>query len=163
VPFSLHNLFVMENTKATIETLNDLILINNDRIKGYERAISELTPGDADLKHLFTNLIGESHQFKLEIATEVAVLGKNIETGTSTSGKLHRTWLDVKTVFSGQSKRSVLEECEFGEDAILKAYQSALTQGTLPAYIREILVKHQPVLQAAHDRIKALRDKAISQ
>jgi len=153
----------MERTRATIEILNDLILINNDRIKGYERAISELTPGDTDLKHLFTNLIGESHQFKLEIATEVAALGKDIETGTSISGTLHRTWLDAKAVFIGDSKRSILEECEFGEDAILKAYKSALTQGILPAYIREILSNHQPILQAAHDRIKVLRDKAASQ
>lgn len=149
----------MENTKTTIETLNDLILINNDRIQGYERAITGLTNDDTDLKYLFANLIGESHQFKMEIATEVAVLGKDIETGTSASGKLHRAWLDVKTAFTGHSKKSVLEECEFGEDAILKAYQEALAEETLPAYIHDILSKHLPILQAAHDKIKALRDK----
>ena len=32
----------MEHTKKTIEILNDLILINNDRIIGYEHAIEEL-------------------------------------------------------------------------------------------------------------------------
>ena len=31
----------MENTHATIETLNDLIMINNDRIAGYEKAMEE--------------------------------------------------------------------------------------------------------------------------
>jgi uncharacterized protein (TIGR02284 family) len=149
----------MENTSATIETLNDLIQIHNDRVEGYERSLKDLKDEDADLKYLFTNLIGESHQFKLEIATEVAVLGKDIETGTTTSGALHRTWIDVKTAFTGHSKKSVLEECEFGEDAILKAYKTALEQEALPAYIREILTKQQPVLQAAHDQIKALRDQ----
>jgi uncharacterized protein (TIGR02284 family) len=149
----------MENTSATIETLNDLIQIHNDRVEGYERSLKDLKDEDADLKYLFTNLIGESHQFKLEIATEVAVLGKDIETGTTTSGALHRTWIDVKTAFTGHSKKSVLEECEFGEDAILKAYKTALEQEALPAYIREILTKQQPVLQAAHDKIKALRDQ----
>ena len=148
----------MENTKATIETLNDLILINNDRITGYERALSDLKEDDTDLKYIFTNLIGESHQFKMELATEVAALGKDIETGTSTSGKLHRTWIDVKTAFSGHSKKSVLEECEFGEDAILNAYKTAMSEESLPAYIKDILTKQQPILQAAHDKIKALRD-----
>jgi uncharacterized protein (TIGR02284 family) len=148
----------MENTKATIETLNDLIQINNDRIEGYERAIKDLKDEDADLKQLFADMVGDSHKFKMEIATEVAVLGKDIETGTSTSGALHRTWLDVKAAFSGHSKKSVLEECEFGEDAIKKAYETALAQDTLPAYIREVLTKQQGVLSAAHDKVKALRD-----
>ena len=148
----------MENTNATIETLNDLIRIHNDRVEGYERALKDLKDEDTDLKYIFTNMIGESHQFKLEIATEVAALGKDIETGTSTSGALHRTWIDVKTAFTGHSKKIVLEECEFGEDATLNAYKTALEQEALPAYIRDILTNHQPVLQAAHDKIKALRD-----
>ena len=36
----------MENSKETIDTLNDLILINNDRIAGYEKAIDELKAKD---------------------------------------------------------------------------------------------------------------------
>ncbi len=32
----------METAKETITILNDLIEINNDRIKGYEKAIEEL-------------------------------------------------------------------------------------------------------------------------
>lgn len=36
----------METTKETIEILQDLIRINNDRITGYERAIEELKDED---------------------------------------------------------------------------------------------------------------------
>jgi uncharacterized protein (TIGR02284 family) len=152
----------MENTRATVETLNDLVLINNDRIAGYERAISELKDDDTELKYLFTNLVGESHQFKMEIATEIAALGKDIETGTSTSGTIHRTWLDVKAAFSGHSTKSILEECEFGEDAIKKAYHTALDEDSLPSYIKEILRNQQAILDAAHDKVKALRDSVES-
>jgi len=152
----------MENTRATVETLNDLVLINNDRIAGYERAISELKDDDTELKYLFTNLVGESHQFKMEIATEIAALGKDIETGTSTSGTIHRTWLDVKAAFSGHSTKSILEECEFGEDAIKKAYHTALDEDSLPSYIKEILRNQQLILDAAHDKVKALRDSVES-
>jgi len=152
----------MENTRATVETLNDLVLINNDRIAGYERAISELNDDDTELKYLFTNLVGESHKFKMEIATEIAALGKDIETGTSTSGTIHRTWLDVKAAFSGHSTKSILEECEFGEDAIKKAYHTALDEDSLPSYIKEILRNQQVILDAAHDKVKALRDSVES-
>lgn len=150
----------MENTRATVETLNDLILINNDRIAGFEHAIKELGVDDAELKATLTGLIGESHRLKMELATEVAASGKDIETGTSTSGKLHRTWLDLKAAFSGHSTHSILEECEFGEDAVSKAYQTALDE-SLPAYIRELISAQLFVLNQAHDKVKALRDSTV--
>lgn len=152
----------MENSKAAIETLNDLIEINNDRIIGFENATKELKEEDRDLKSLFTSLIGDSHNFKMELATEVSALGGDIAEGGSTSGKLHRTWLDVKAAFSGHSKRSILEECEFGEDAIKDAYKNAIADESTPAYIKDILSKQHSALQQAHDQIKALRDSVVS-
>ena len=40
----------MEKSKEIVEVLNDLVLINNDRIEGYERAVKELKEEDHDLK-----------------------------------------------------------------------------------------------------------------
>jgi uncharacterized protein (TIGR02284 family) len=149
----------MESNKATIETLNDLVQINNDRILGYENALKEVEDGD-ELKSIFLEKIDESRRLKLTLVTEVEVLGSNAETGTSVSGKIHRTWLDVKAAFSGHNDKSVLEECEFGEDAIKKAYKSALAEEHLPAYIRDILNDQLSILITSHDEIKALRDNA---
>jgi uncharacterized protein (TIGR02284 family) len=96
----------------------------------------------------------------MELGTEIQALGKDIENTTTTSGTLHRTWLDIKSTFTGHSKEDILEECEFGEDAIKKAYKQAVEEEHLPAYIREILEREQQILSAAHDKIKALRDQA---
>ncbi|WPU96587.1 PA2169 family four-helix-bundle protein [Mucilaginibacter sabulilitoris] len=148
----------MENTQATTEVLNDLVQINNDRIEGYQRALKDLKDNEADLKSLFTTLIGDSHRYKLELGTEIAALGKDIETGTTTSGKIHRTWLDVKAAFTAHDTHDILEECEFGEDAILKAYKQALEEEYLPAYLRQLITRQQDELLDAHDEIKALRD-----
>lgn len=147
----------MENTKATIETLNDLVQINNDRIKGYENAIKE-TKDDTELVTVFNNKILESQQLKSTLTEEIEVLGADGETGTSISGTIHRTWLEVKAAFTGHSEKSILEECEFGEDAIKKAYQSALNEEFLPAYIRDILNDQKSIIDQSHDEIKALRD-----
>ncbi|WP_114938298.1 PA2169 family four-helix-bundle protein [Mucilaginibacter endophyticus] len=148
----------MENTQATVQILNDLIQINNDRIEGYQRASKDLKDGDTELKSLFTRLIGQSQGYKLALGTEVSAFGKDIETGTSTSGKIHRVWLDVKAAFTGHDTHDVLEECEFGEDAILKAYRTALEDENLPAYLRETISQQESELLDAHDEIKALRD-----
>jgi uncharacterized protein (TIGR02284 family) len=149
----------MENTKATIETLNDLVKINNDRIEGYEKATKDIGEGQEDLKALFTSIIGDSHNYKLALGTEIEVLGADIENTTSTSGSLHRTWLQVKAAFTSNSTKSVLEECEFGEDAIKKAYQTAIEEEHLPAYIKDILIDQKASIDATHDEIKQLRDQ----
>ncbi len=152
----------MENNKAVIETLNDLVLINNDRIVGYEKALKEIEVDDEDLRPLFLGMIDQSHDFKMQLGTEIEVLGKDIETGTSISGKIHRAWIEVKTAFSGHSEKSILEECEFGEDAIKKAYKAALEEDHIPNYIRDILRDQLSELEEAHDEIKSLRDSTQS-
>lgn len=150
----------MENNAKTIEILNDLVLINNDRIEGYERALKELeeSEGNSDLTPMFLRFIDDSRRYKVELGTEVAAFGRDMETGTSMPGKLHRAWIAVKETFTGHDRHGILEECEFGEDAIKKAYEEALNEDVLATYIREMLLEQQSELIEAHDEIKELRD-----
>ena len=144
--------------KETIEILNDLIEIQNDRIKGYTRALDELKDDDVDLKTLFAAMIDESRRLRMALGQEVQALGGEMEEGTTNSGKIYRAWMDVKAVFTGHSRQTVLENCEFGEDAAQKAYRTALSSDSIPAYIRDTLIKQQQILKDSHDEIKALRD-----
>jgi uncharacterized protein (TIGR02284 family) len=152
----------MGNNSVDIETLNDLLQINNDRIVGYERAIEELKPEDSDLKTLFVRMIGESHKLKLALATEVQALGSDADTGTTNSGKIYRAWMDVKAVFTGHDRKSVLDNCEGGEDAAQRAYKEALEQEDLSAHIRSMITEQKAQLRLSHDEIKALRDLQAS-
>ena len=149
----------MQTTEMTTEILNDLVEINNDRINGYEKGIAELKEGDEDLKALFISMIDESRQCKMELATEIEVNGAAVENSTTNSGKIYRAWMDIKAVFTGHDRKTVLANCEFGEDAAQKAYKSALEEEELPAYLRAIITEQQTKLKASHDRIKALRDE----
>jgi uncharacterized protein (TIGR02284 family) len=150
----------MENTAKTLELLNDLILINNDRIEGYERALEELKEnGDhLDIEPVFLRFIDDSRRYKMEIGTEIQALGHDIEQGTSVSGKLHRAWIAVKETFTGHDEHNLLEECERGEDAIKNAYQAALNDENLPAYIIDLLDEQMQEILDAHDEIRSLRD-----
>ncbi|HEY4290420.1 MAG TPA: PA2169 family four-helix-bundle protein [Puia sp.] len=148
----------MQNTTETIEVLNDLIQINNDRIAGYEKAIKETKAEDDDLKVLFATMIAESHRIRIALSTEVQALGANIEHGTTTTGKIYRAWMDVKAAFGGNSRHAILSSCEAGEDNAQKAYRTALSRD-LPGFIRDLLTQQQEALRASHDEIKALRDQ----
>jgi uncharacterized protein (TIGR02284 family) len=141
----------MQNTKENIEVLNDLI--------GYEKAIRETKPEDDDLKVLYATMIAESHRNKIALAAEVQAMGAKVEQGTTAKGKIYRAWADVKNLFTGHSRHVILANCEAGEDAVQRAYRTALEHEALPAYIRELLVRQEESLKAAHDEIKALRDQ----
>lgn len=151
----------MDHTQTTIGILNDLIQINNDRVIGYEKAIHELKDSDDDLKVLFASMIDESRQARMALGKEVQALGGEMKSGSDTtnSGKIYKAWMDIKAVFSGHDRKTVLSNCEFGEDAAQKAYDAALKSEDLPAYLREMLSKQKHILKGSHDEVKAMRDQ----
>jgi uncharacterized protein (TIGR02284 family) len=143
----------------TIEVLNDLIEINNDRVAGFERAIKGLDEGDSDLKAVFEKFADDSRSNSRELTAAVNRIGGEAETGTSGSGTIHRAWLDVKATFTGHDRKGILAECERGEDAIKKAYQSALDDSyELSPDVAQIISSQQQGIIQGHNRIKALRD-----
>jgi uncharacterized protein (TIGR02284 family) len=149
----------MERNEQLNEVLNDLIRINNDRIDGYQKAIEETKDRDVDLQAIFHRMADESKQYASELTSEVQRSGGDVATGTTVSGKIYRVWMDVKAVFSGKDRKAILENCEFGEDAAQKAYDSALkSDAPLPAEIRQLIVNQKASLKASHDTIKQYRD-----
>lgn len=149
----------MENNQKIAEVLNDLILINNDRITGYERALKELKDDDQDLRGIFTNYIDQSRNLRNALGNEVQALGVQMDDGTTSSGKIYRAWMDVKALFTGNDRQTVLNNCEYGEDAAQKAYRSALNTEGLPAYIFALINRQKDELRTSHDEVKALRDQ----
>ena len=155
----------MQTATETRHVLNDLILINNDRIAGYEKAIKELKSQDnalsenLDLTVLFERMIDESRECRNALGQEVQSMGGEMTDGTMTSGKLYRAWMDVKALFTGKDRHAILESCEAGEDAAQKAYREALEEEDLPHYLREMISNQQRLLKDSHDEIKALRDQ----
>jgi uncharacterized protein (TIGR02284 family) len=147
----------METTERKVEVLNDLIEINNDRVAGFEKAIADIRDENADLKELFQGYAAQSRKNGQELAAIVGAYGE-VETGNSVSGTLHRAWIDVKSIFGGSDRASILSEAERGEDAIKKAYRDAINQGELPSEATTIVSAQAQEIGAAHDQIKALRD-----
>lgn len=143
-----------------IEVLNDLIRINNDRIRGYEKAIDETKDLDTDLKAVFRRMADESRQHKAELVLEVQKSGGNADVDSTTgSGKIYRAWMDLKATFSGKNRHAVLASCEFGEDAAQKAYQQALeSDATMDVDVRQLITRQKTALKESHDLIKRYRD-----
>ena len=95
-----------------------------------------------------------------ELTAQVRRLGGDPASGTTASGKIYRVWMDVKSGLSSSERKSVLEECEYGEDAAQKAYEKALDpDNDLPADVRAIIQDEKTNLKNSHDTIKNYRDR----
>lgn len=148
----------MENEKM-IEVLNKLIVINNDRIEGYETASKETEA--SDLKTLFSEFIRTSKNCKTELFEEVNRLEGIPDEGTRITGKFFRVWMDVKSALTGNNREVVLSSCEFGEDAALQAYKMVLDNNSedLTSDQLTMVVEQKLHIKADHDKVKELRDK----
>lgn len=138
--------------------LNDLILINNDRVLGYQKAMEELKKEDSDLKILFQEKVNQSVGYKTDLSAEITKTGHKVEKGTTNAGKIYRVWMDVKAFFGGSERKVVLDNCVDCEDAALAAYTDALSSEGLTTEVRSLLTNHHAELKITYDRIKALKD-----
>lgn len=150
----------MENEKS-IDVLNTLIEINNDRIEGYETAMNETN--EADLKSLFTRFIQNSRRFKSELVNEVTRLGGEPEKGTRASGKIYRMWMDVKAALTGKDRKTVLNSCEYGEDVAVATYKDVMEDhfDVLNEAHQKLVTAQYAQVKADHDAVKNLRDLAV--
>lgn len=147
----------MSKNEDIVESLNDLVKINNDRIMGYEKAVEDTE--DSQLDSLFRQMIVQSQNFRSQLADHIVRIdGKAVSdaTSTDTSSKIHRAWIDIKAAFTGKDKDTVLSSVEFGENAAIEAYEDAIEEKHIPAYIKEQLQNQLTELKGALDKIKAI-------
>ena len=151
----------MENEK-TIDVLNSLITINNDRIEGYETASGETE--EQDLKALFAQFITNSKQCKDELSKEVTRLGGTPAEGTLASGKVFRVWMGVKAALTAKDREAILNSCEYGEDEAQDTYEDVLENDLehLTAAQQTMVNTQREFLKADHNYVKALRDAMVN-
>jgi uncharacterized protein (TIGR02284 family) len=104
-------------------------------------------------------MANDSRKYATDLTQYVNKSGGESTTDTTTSGKIYRMWMDVKATFTGHDRQSVLEACEFGEDAAQKAYTEALASNAeMSTEVRQLITGQQATLKIAHNLIKKYRD-----
>lgn len=148
----------MISNDELVDSLNELVRINNDRILGYKKAKEDTK--DASLDDLFTHMILQSQKFRSELADHIVrVDGSGVTDATSSdfSSKVHRAWIDLKAAVSGDDRSAVLSSCEFGDRNAIEAYEEAIDDDDLPAYVKDTLLSQLDGLRQAYAKIEALR------
>jgi uncharacterized protein (TIGR02284 family) len=137
----------------TLDTVNDLLQTLRDGVEGYESAAEGAK--DPSLKATLAELASER---KLMIAQMVTLASADPDADKSSiTSALHRGWIGLKAALTSGDDHAILAECERGEDHALKACKEASAQ-PLPGDVQSVVAGITVKVQAAHDRIKAMRE-----
>lgn len=143
------------SNEKTISVLQGLIETNRDGQHGFRTAAEDAK--DAELARVFSQFSTQRTTFIAELQDRVRSLGGDADKSGSVAGSLHRGWIDLKAALSSNEPHAVLAEAERGEDAAVKSYREALEENLDPV-TRGIVSRQYASVQAAHDRVKGLRD-----
>ncbi|OAB79946.1 hypothetical protein ULVI_04195 [Cochleicola gelatinilyticus] len=127
----------MKYTDKMSKNLNDLLTKNYDAEKGYKKAADIVT--NSKLKQFFTDQAQRRYDFGHELKTEIRNYGEVPEKGTSVTGDMHRTWMDIKSTFTSNDEEAILKEVKKGEKNALDEYTEIVNDVTLPPTTKAIL------------------------
>lgn len=138
-----------------ISTLNGLIQTCKDGEEGFREAAEGVER--PDLKRIFTEFSEQRKEYAGVLQGLVRSIGGDPESDGSISGAVHRGWINIKSAVTGRDEAAILNECERGEDYAKEAYEEAL-KASLPAPVTDVLRQQSQGVQAAHNRVKELRN-----
>jgi len=143
-----------EATKETVSTLEGLIAILEDGKLGYTNAAEHVE--NPAIKTDFLEYARERALFIVEIQDEINKLGKSTNTsGGGPLGALHRTWIDIKSSFTGGDTEAIINACITGEEAAIEKYKKALEKNELELNQIAVVSKQLNNIQITLEKIRA--------
>lgn len=137
----------MEFKEEIANNLNQLLEKTYDAEKGYKDAASNVK--DAKMKAFLEEQAKQRYDFGHDIKQEIKAFDQKPDKGGSAKGSLHRTWMDVKTAFSGNENETVMEEVQRGEKAAIEDYDDILAEKELPPSTKAMLQGQRQKIEQA--------------
>lgn len=143
-------------TEEVGKKLNDLLEKTYDAEKGFKKASENVE--HSGLKMYFENKAQERYNFGHELKSELKAFNQDIDKGGSFTGAVHRTWMDVKSLFSADNEESMLEEAIRGEKAAIDEYQDVLNETSLPSSTKSLLTTQKTTIENGLTNIQTLEN-----
>ncbi|MXO75642.1 PA2169 family four-helix-bundle protein [Altererythrobacter aerius] len=136
-------------------TLNTLIGTLIDSVQGYQKAAADTT--NTRFAEMFNARAQERQQAITKLQSAVASMGGNPEDDGTTSGAVHRGWLNLKEAVMGRDDEAIVNEVERGEDYLKAKFEAAMEHKDLPAEARAAVEQAWTSVRAGHDEMSALK------
>ncbi len=148
----------MKYAEEVSAKLNNLLEKNYDTEKGYKYAAENVK--NPELKSFFNERAQERYDFGHELKSEIRNYGESPEKGSSFTGDVMRSWMNLKTHLSSNKEEAVLEETVRGEKAAVEEYNEVMKELDLPASTQNVLMKQRNAITAALNKVTSLELRA---
>jgi uncharacterized protein (TIGR02284 family) len=146
----------MKDQKEIIEELNGLVNILNDGKIGYKECISNVK--SEKLKSHFLEFSNQRQEMASELKLIIDGLGGNSENQEGgILGVMHRTWMDVKKVFSTNDDEAILNAIATGEKVAVDKYEMVLKELTNQAAIHQVVNQQLTMIKTTLNDIEGLK------
>jgi uncharacterized protein (TIGR02284 family) len=135
--------------------IKDVVSICRSAEQGFRGAANSVK--SPLLKSLFEEYSVQRGEFAQELRQAAREMGMDVEDSSGLGGMLHAGWMELKAALTKHDEHRILEETERGEDLSLRTYRESLGLN-LSEQVRVILERQLGEVQAAHNRIRSLRD-----
>ena len=142
-----------------VDELNTLIETCKDGEYGFRTCAEHVK--STRLRRVFTSRADECRLGATQLQALVLRLGGQADTGSSVTGTMHRGWVNLKGMLTGDSDQAALDECERGEDAALARYRDAIKK-SLPDDVAAVVQRQYEGVKRNHDQIRTLRNQTRS-
>jgi uncharacterized protein (TIGR02284 family) len=144
----------MENEKLA-GLIQDLTTVNVERAKAYEDASMHNHIFDVSLRGTFALLANQSRQNTFMLKQLLEKLQAKKVAISPSQGDLYKQWKNLPVNFYGADKKTMLQSCEAGEEAVQVVYKIAL-ENQLNSDTRQLLQSQQKGLQSSQAVIHQL-------
>jgi uncharacterized protein (TIGR02284 family) len=144
---------------AVVMALKNLSEINHVGAEGYNTAADNIK--NSEYSAMFRGFSSQRATFELELNQHIQRMGGTTNNSSpgemleNAAGALHRGWINLKSMVTGGGIEAMLDECERGDEAAVKAYQEAL-EVALPQDVAEVVRQQYHSVQEAYTRVKGL-------
>jgi len=144
----------MNSKENIVNSLNKLLEMNYDARLGYEECANHTD--DQGFKNYFQKRVFEREKIISKLNAEITALGGTAVSGGSTTGVLHRIWIDIKNLVNSSDNDALLEECIKGEKAFMNAYRETMKKISLPETLRIKLIKQLNEVESTLEMLEVL-------
>ena len=137
----------MKYTVEMSNKLNELLERTYDAEKGFKQAAEKVD--NKIIKEFFEDRVQQRYNFGHELKEEIKSFGQFPDKGGSTTGALHRTWVNFKELFSSNTEEVMLEEVNRGEQEAIETYNDIIhdKEFVLPPTTESLLIRQRNAIR----------------
>lgn len=149
--------YIIMNTKNDLlDELEEILEKNIDAVRGYTKAAEKAE--SPSLKRYFETKSRERQDFNRDLKAQIKASYSDFDEDGSFTGSIHRTWMDLKSIFSANDDESMLEESVRGDKAAVEEYDDVLEEESLAVGLRNLLLNQRAKIKTDLERNKTLED-----